>query len=128
MTNAKKSLSTKSTTNEEMNLVEFPIGLISDRPPKDPETGKEVKTFEWEKWISLPDGERVKQQWIITGSDKYGLPRGFDFCVLFLMIQIWSEQGFNLFGSYSPPLAASLARVSEPGVFSPCGSGLPPLR
>jgi hypothetical protein len=84
-----------STAHEEMNLVEFPIGLIGDRPPRDPETGKEVKTFEWEKWISFPGGERVKQQWVVTGSDKYGLPRGFDFCVLFLMIQFWAEQGFR---------------------------------
>ena len=95
MTNAKKTLPEKPTVHEEMNLVEFPIGLISDRPPKDPETGKEVKTFEWEKWISLPGGERVKQQWTVAGSDKYGLPRGFDFCVLFLMVQLWSEQGFK---------------------------------
>jgi hypothetical protein len=95
MPKADKTPAGSLTVHEEMNLVEFPIGLIGDRPPRDPETGKEVKTFEWEKWISLPGGERVKQQWTVTGSDKYGLPRGFDFCVLFLMIQIWAEQGFR---------------------------------
>jgi plasmid replication initiation protein len=80
--------------HEEMNLVEYPIGLISDRPPIDRQTKIEVKTFSWERWISLPDGTRVLQQWKVTGSDEYGLPRGFDFCVLFLLIQLWSEQGF----------------------------------
>ncbi len=80
--------------HEEMNLVEFPVGLIADRPPIDPETGEDYKTFEWKRWITLPDGSRVQQQWTVAGTKLYGLPRGFDFCVLFLLVQIWSEAGF----------------------------------
>src|SRR5690349_16805721 len=80
--------------HEEMNLVEYPIGIIADRPPVDAETGEEVKTLIWRKWITLPNGERVQQEFIAAGTKLHGLPRGFDFCVFFMMIQIWSEHGF----------------------------------
>jgi hypothetical protein len=85
----------ENLTQEEMTLIEFPIGLISDRLPNDPQTGKEVTKISFEQWIRLPSGERVKQEWNVVSPEEPGLPRGADLSVLFLLLQIWCEQGFQ---------------------------------
>ena len=83
-----------TTTYQEMHLVDYPIGLINERVPKD-KTGNEIKTIEWEQFITLPNGERKTQRWTVTGSDKHGLARGEDLPMFFLLVQLWCQQGFN---------------------------------
>ena len=53
---------------DEMNLVEYPFALLSTRSNLD------VKTIEISKQGTNRKGELVEQKWIVTGSDKFGLP------------------------------------------------------
>jgi|GEM_PF-4957690 len=56
-------------TKEEMNLVEYPFQYLGRIVPR------EVKTIQWSDVIITKEGKRVEAKWIVTGSDKYGLPR-----------------------------------------------------
>ena len=60
---------------DEMNLVEFPIGIIADRVPLDPNTKQEISELVLERKIT-DNGEVRLQKWIVYGPSKYGgLPR-----------------------------------------------------
>ena len=54
------------TSKDEMNLVEFPFILLSKR-------NEDQKTIEFTDWTTA-NGETAKREWIVTGSDKFGLP------------------------------------------------------
>lgn len=82
-------------SREEMNVVEYPIGILADRVPRDPQSGREIKTLRFQAWRKNEKGERIQTSWIVSGTDECGLPRGFDFCVLFLITQIWAESDFK---------------------------------
>src|SRR3989304_8535655 len=69
-------------TTEEMNLVEYPISLIAERAPQG------VKTIKYEDWVSI-DGKRKKLQWIVTGSDEFGLPTGQDQDFFIAIMEVW---------------------------------------
>lgn len=80
---------------EEMNLIEHPIGIVSDRVPVDPETGQEYTEIRFEQDIT-EGGKRVTKQWIVTGElSRGGLPRGFDLDVLTAIMAEWSRNRFE---------------------------------
>lgn len=73
---------------DEMNLAEFALGLASDRNPKG------LKTVERCQVIPMKDGRMLEQQWIVTGSDKFGLPRAGDDDVLLGLLKLAADQQF----------------------------------
>lgn len=75
-------------TKEEMNLVEYPFTLLSRRAPKG------IKTIEYTDWITV-DGKKKPLKWIITGSDKYGLPVGGDQDIYIAINEVWKESGYK---------------------------------
>lgn len=81
----KKSIKTK----EELNLVEYPLQYLGFRVPPD------VKTVEWHGEVVTSDGKVHKASWIVTGSDKRGLPRYKDRDVLLALLYFWKQQGFQ---------------------------------
>jgi hypothetical protein len=74
---------------DEMNLVEYPITLLSKRHES------ETKTIEFSDVIKGDGGKLVKREWIVTGSDKYGLPLAQDNDVLLALLTIGKEQNFQ---------------------------------
>jgi len=76
------------TTKDEMNLVEYPLTLLSRRVPKG------VKTIELTDWVTI-QGEKKQLKWVLTGSDAYGLPVGGDQDIYMVIMQTWKEQGFK---------------------------------
>ena len=74
---------------DEMNLVEFPITLLSKRDLK------KVKTLEFSDTIYGEGNKMMKREWIVTGSDKFGLPLADDNDVLLAILQIGKETDFE---------------------------------
>lgn len=84
-----------SMHREEMNLIEHPIGIVSDRVPIDPLTGKEFTEIRFEQQIS-DNGNRVTKEWVVSGElGRGGLPRGFDLDVLTAIMVEWSRNNFE---------------------------------
>jgi hypothetical protein len=80
---------------EEMNLLEFPIGLLADRVPLNPKTGLEHNTISFERTI-YEDGATRQQRWVVIGQHEYGgLPRGFDLDVFAALMTRWSKANFE---------------------------------
>lgn len=78
-----------------MNLIEHPIGIVSDRVPIDPLTGKEFTEIRFEQQIS-DNGNRVTKEWVVSGElGRGGLPRGFDLDVLTAIMVEWSRNNFE---------------------------------
>lgn len=75
-------------TKEEMNIAEYPVTLLSKRIPKG------LKTIEYKDWVTV-NGERKPLRWIVTGSDKYGLPVGSDQDFFLSVMEVWRKQGFK---------------------------------
>jgi hypothetical protein len=71
---------------DEMNFAEFPLALLTDRPPAD------LKTYEVEDQI-FDDrrGQLVSRKLVITSSDKYGITTPKDEDVLLALIQLTKE-------------------------------------
>jgi hypothetical protein len=77
---------------DEMNLVEFPIGISDRRVPLDPTTGLEVVEIRFDTFIT--DGSvRKDQHWIARGDR--GLPRGYDLDVFTAIMTEWSKCDFQ---------------------------------
>lgn len=74
---------------DEMNLAEFALGLASDRNPKN------LKTVERSQTLKLANGKMLEQHWVVTGSEKYGLPRGGDDDLLLGLLKIASDASFS---------------------------------
>jgi hypothetical protein len=73
---------------DEMNFAEFPIALLTDRPPK------EQTVLEFEDRIYDPRRKRIiRQRRIIEGSKKYGLPTSTDDAVILALIQLTKLRG-----------------------------------
>jgi plasmid replication initiation protein len=73
---------------DEMNLIEFPFGPIR--------SSKKIKTFEVEHQAFDRILKReVTRQLIMTGSDKWGLPRPIDDQVLLAMKKLTHDAGFT---------------------------------
>lgn len=77
------------TGKDEMNLVEFPITLLSKRHES------EEKTIEFYDTITGKGGAPTKRQWTVTGSDKYGLPLAQDNDVLLALLLVGKKQKFS---------------------------------
>src|SRR3989338_6166450 len=75
-------------SKEEMNLVEYPVSLVSERAPKG------VKTIEYRDWVTV-GGVRKPLSWILTASDKFGLPAGVDQDFYIATMEVWREHGFK---------------------------------
>lgn len=73
---------------DEMNLAEFPAWLLTKAQGK-------VKTLEFSDVIKGAGGKPIQRKWVVTGSDKYGLPVRDDEAVYVALMQIAYEQGFT---------------------------------
>jgi hypothetical protein len=68
---------------DELNLAEFPIALLADRPPKG------TKTVEFQDRIyDRGAGKEIARKLTITGSDRYGLPTALDDEVILGLIHL----------------------------------------
>ncbi len=71
---------------DEMNFAEFPLALLTDRPPAD------LKTFEVQDQIfDDRTGQLISRKLVITSSDKYGITTPKDEDVLLALIQLTKE-------------------------------------
>jgi len=85
----KKTDGSHQSGKDEMNLVEYPITLLSKRNETD------LKTLKFSDTI-LGDREKpVKREWTVTGSNEYGLPLALDNDVLLALLALGKEQGFQ---------------------------------
>jgi hypothetical protein len=75
-------------SKDEMNLAEYPITLLSRRSPKG------IKTIEYTDWVTI-SGQKKPLKWIVTGSDKFGLPVGGDQDIYVGIMEVWREYGFK---------------------------------
>jgi len=80
--------SEEQAAKEELNLVEYPLTLLSRRAPAG------AKTIEYTDWVTV-GGEKRQLKWTVTGSDKFGLPIGGDQDVYMVIMQTWKENGFK---------------------------------
>jgi plasmid replication initiation protein len=76
-------------TKDEMNLAEFPFTLLSHR------TSENQKTIEIDQKIRDRNGRIISQKWIVTGSDKFGLPLAADNDIYLSLMQMFKENGFE---------------------------------
>lgn len=74
---------------DEMNLAEFPFTLLSRRA----KVGQ--NTIEVSQQVRDPRGRIVKQEWVVTGGDKYGLPLAVDEDVYIALMQLYEETDFK---------------------------------
>lgn len=74
---------------DEMNLVEYPFALLSTRGNPD------VKTIEITKQGTNKKGQLVEQKWIVTGSDKFGLPTIVAEEVYIALMALTHKNGFT---------------------------------
>jgi hypothetical protein len=80
---------------DEKNLVEHPFGLLSERVPIDPETGREAIRIVFEQTIT-EDGKPYRKEWIVSGNpERGGLPRGIDNDIFTAVMTQWSRSGFR---------------------------------
>lgn len=76
-------------SRDEMNLVEFPLALLSSR------TNSKVKTLEFHETQRLRTGQVIEKEWIITGADKFGLPTATDDDVVLGLMKLSLESEFS---------------------------------
>jgi len=74
---------------DEMNLIEYPITLLSKRHES------EVKTLKFSDTIIGDNGKLIKREWTVTGSDEHGLPLAYDNDVLLALLALGKKQGFK---------------------------------
>jgi hypothetical protein len=90
--------STESTTPnpttvtgiDELNLAEFPLAMISERQIP----GQKTLLFE-ETIFDRKERKTVQRRWIISGSDRYGLPTAKDDEILLACLQLSKQQGIK---------------------------------
>lgn len=76
-------------SRDEMNLIEFPFALLSNRQPKNCS-----KTIEFSDTIRGPKNMAIKRKWTVTGSDKWGLPLSLDEDLFLAIIYMAYKQNF----------------------------------
>ena len=84
---AKKS--SAGYSRDEMNLAEFPLAVLSTR------VNPKIKTLEFTDQHRLPSGELAERKWIITGTDKFGLPTSTDDDVVLGLMRLSMDKGFR---------------------------------
>jgi len=85
----KKNDEIRKIGKDEMNLVEFPITLLSKRK------SSESNVLEFTDTITTEDGTQVTREWTVSGSEKYGLPLAIDNDVLLALLVIGKETNFS---------------------------------
>jgi Replication initiator protein A len=70
-------------TKDEMNLAEFPIALLTDRPPSDKTSLVYQDTI-----IDSSSNKTIARKLTITAPVEYGLPRGIDEDVIVALVQL----------------------------------------
>jgi len=73
----------------EFNLAEFPVTILSKRPPKD------LKVIEYQDTIVGKDGQVIPRRWKVSPSAEYGFGTSEALGTLFELFQMWKEQGFE---------------------------------
>ena len=73
---------------DEMNLAEYPFALLTRR------VSESQKTIEVEQQIRTETGV-VTQSWVVTGSDRYGLPLAIDEDIYIALMKILKDSGFR---------------------------------
>lgn len=73
---------------DEMNLAEFPFAVLSKVASHD------TKTLEFDDIVTMADGTRVERRWVVTGSDRFGLPTATDEEVYVALMEITKDQSF----------------------------------
>ncbi len=76
-------------SRDEMNLAEFPLTMLSNRA--DPK----IKTLEFKDTIINKNGREINREWVITGTDKFGLPTASDDEVLLGLLKLSVEDQFK---------------------------------
>jgi plasmid replication initiation protein len=76
-------------SRDEMNLAEFPFTLLARRV----KSGQ--KTIEISQRVRDQKGKIIKQEWVVTGSDKYGLPLAIDEDIYVALMQLYKESDFR---------------------------------
>jgi len=74
---------------DELNLVEFPFALLSDR--QRPGVASIIFTDE----IRGAEGEPVRRVWTVTGAEEFGLPTATDELVYLILTELTREQGLQ---------------------------------
>ena len=82
-------LPTPANGKDEMNLAEFPFALLSKRMS----VGK--KTIEFNDTIKGRGGKLTKREWIVTGSDRFGLPRAGDEELYIALMKMTKDSNFQ---------------------------------
>jgi hypothetical protein len=72
---------------EEINLAVYPFSVLNHRKTSG------TKTLEFTNVVEDSGGRKVRQQWIVTGSDKYGLPLPADEEIYFALLELSAQQG-----------------------------------
>jgi len=85
--NSSKQQTQIIASKDEMNLVEFPFTLLSKR-------NEGQKTIEFTDWIMV-NGKLAKREWIVTGSDKYGLPTAGDEELYIALMKVSKDMDFQ---------------------------------
>ena len=83
-----RTIKTASLKNgrDELNLAEFPLTVLTDRPPD----GVKTLVFQDQVWDKRT-ASRIDRKLIVSGSDLYGLPTPLDMDVLLCLIQMTKE-------------------------------------
>jgi len=76
-------------SKDEMNLAEFPFTLLSRRVI----SGQ--KTIEVSQQVYDKNRRVIKQEWIVTGSEKFGLPLAIDEDVYVALMQLYKKSNFK---------------------------------
>jgi plasmid replication initiation protein len=76
------------TGKDEMNLAEFPFALLAKR------AGEGRKTIEVIQEGRDADGRPVRQEWLVTGSDRFGLPLAADDEVYVALMKLLRDNQF----------------------------------
>jgi hypothetical protein len=85
----KKNDEIRKIGKDEMNLVEFPITMLSKR------NSSEKNVLEFTDTITMGDGTDVTREWTVSGSEKYGLPLAIDNDVLLALLVLGKENNFS---------------------------------
>lgn len=77
-------------SKDEMNIVEFPVTLLSRR-----HSDNNQKTLKFSDTITMDNNRKIEREWIVTGSDKYGLPLIQDNDVWIALMALGRKNGFK---------------------------------
>lgn len=76
-------------SRDEMNLAEFPLTVLSTR------ANPNIKTLEFKDVVINKNGKEINREWVITGTDKFGLPTSSDDEVLLGLLKLTVDGQFK---------------------------------